>query len=252
MQDTLNTPETTSAPTESASRRAFLTQVAALGAGVAALQIVAHAQTMGQMPMTPGAPMAPGGMMPGAPMMPPGMMPGSMTPPPMMPGAMPMAPPDPAMMRPAAMPKNEMQYRMAIAPVGMLSLEASRIASVKAVDPAVRQFATFELNEQIALNAVLKDLGTPMPPMSPMDMATLDRARNTPAGPDFDCDYTSKQRADHIFLRDTALAYLGSPMPRKAKLPEKHGRHLATMNVPAHQEHITHTEDILGRMMAMA
>lgn len=228
-------PSVQTAPAEPASRRAFLTQIAALGAGVAALQVVARAQTPG---MTP-------------PMMP-GTTPDAMTPPTMVPGAAPMAPPDPAMMRPAAMPKNEMQYRMAIAPVGMLSLETSRIATLKAVDPAVRQFATFELNEQIALNSVLQDMGTPMPPMSATDMATLDRARNTPAGPDFDRDYISKQRADHIFLRDTALAYLGSPLPRRAALPEKHGRHLATMNVPAHNEHITHTEDILGRAMPMA
>lgn len=162
--------------------------------------------------------------------------------------AMPMADPSMPGMMNAALPKNEMDYRRAIAPVAMLSLETSRLAVNKAVDPAVRQFASFELAEAIAATSVLRDMNTPMMPMSAMDREAISRAQNTPAGADFDRDYIARQRAAHIFLRDTATNYLATPLPRKAKMPEMHGRHLATLQMPAFIEHLTHTQNILGRL----
>ncbi len=227
MQDSLNPLETASPaePTDTASRRAFLTRFAALGTGLAALQLSAHAQNamgqtaMGQAPMSP-APMS---------------------------GTMPMTPP-PAMM-PPMMPKNEMEYRMAIAPVANLSLATSRIAVDKATDPAVRQFATFELAEAIAVTTYLNDMKTPMPPMSAMDRATLNRAQNTPAGADFDRDYITKQNAAHTYLRDTATNYLGMEKPKKLKGAEQTGHYVATVNLPTFVEHLTHTQDIMNRMI---
>ena len=105
-----------------------------------------------------------------------------------------------------------------------LSLATSQIAVARAQQPNTKEFAGFELAEAIAVTTTLKEVGTPVPTMTPKARATLAQIEGTPAGPAFDKAFIAAQLQNHIELRDLTEAYLAHtsrcarsrPRPRAA------------------------------------
>ena len=149
---------------------------------------------------------------------------------------------------PAPAPKNAKDFSEGVIGPAELSLATSKIAVDKATNANAKEFAGFELTEAIAVTTVLKDLGTAEPPMDAKAKATLDKITNAAAGPDFDKAYISAQLDNHKFLRDLAEAYLKNPAPAADDLPEREGRHLATLSLAVFKEHVAITTRILAEL----
>lgn len=141
---------------------------------------------------------------------------------------------------------NEKAFRMGVIGPAELSLATSQIAASKASNKNAKEFAGFELTEAIAVTGVLKDLGTPVPPMDAKAKATLAKIKNTPAGPEFDKAYISAQLENHEFLRDLAASYISKG--KLAGAAENQGRHLATLSLAVFKEHVAITKRILGEL----
>ncbi|MGK4568167.1 DUF4142 domain-containing protein [Flavobacterium sp. 3HN19-14] len=125
----------------------------------------------------------------------------------------------------------------------------SEIAKEKALQKNAKEFANFELTEAIAVTSVLKDLGTPVPPMDEKAKATLEKIQNTPAGNEFDKAYIKAQLENHEFLRNLAQDYLNNSM-EEISAAESQGRHLATLALATFKEHVAITQRILGELNA--
>ena len=145
--------------------------------------------------------------------------------------------------------KNEKEFRMGVIGPAELSLATSKIATEKATQKNAKEFAGFELTEAIAVTTVLKDLGTPVPPMDAKAKATLEKIKNTPPGKEFDKTYIKAQLENHEFLRDLAQDYLNNSKS-KTTPAESQGRHLATLALATFKEHVAITQRILGELNA--
>ncbi|RZM15358.1 MAG: DUF4142 domain-containing protein, partial [Sphingomonas sp.] len=132
----------------------------------------------------------------------------------------------------------------------MLSLATSQIAVDRARKADAREFAGFELTEAIAVTTVLKQLGTPVPPMDAKAQATLDKIRSAAPGAAFDRAYIDAQYENHVFLRDLATAYLGNSPPNPNDMAEMQGRHLATLALATFKEHTMITQRIAHELRA--
>ena len=158
---------------------------------------------------------------------------------------------------PAAMPmldvsgtRTSQQFTMGVIGPAMLSLATSQIAVDRARKADAREFAGFELTEAIAVTTVLKQLGTPVPPMDAKAQATLDKIRSAAPGAAFDRAYIDAQYENHVFLRDLATAYLGNSPPNPNDMMEMHGRHLATLALATFKEHTMITQRIAHELRA--
>ena len=127
-------------------------------------------------------------------------------------------------------------------------MATSKIATEKASQKNAKEFAGFELTEAIAVTTVLKDLGTPIPPMDAKAKATLEKIKNTPPGNEFDKTYIQAQLENHEFLRDLAQGYLSNSKGTSAA--ENQGRHLATLALATFKEHVAITQRILSELNA--
>lgn len=146
------------------------------------------------------------------------------------------------------MAANEKEFRMGVIGPAELSLATSQIAIGKATNKNAKEFAGFELGEAIAVTGVLKDLGTPVPPMDAKAKATLEKIKSTPAGPEFDKAYIKAQLENHEFLRDLAQNYISKG--KMAGAAENQGRHLATLSLAVFKEHVAITSRILKELGA--
>lgn len=191
---------------DSVSRRALLTNAAATGLGIAVLGIAQVAQASD----TPKQPEADTGH-------------------------------DYPMPAPHAM--TEKDFRMGVIGPATLSHLTSMIAVDRATDPAAKEFANFELREAIGVLAVLKDMGTPTPPMDAKSKATLAKIKAA-QGAEFDKAYIAAQLANHEFLRDLADGYIKNSAGHTS-MAEKHGRHMAILTLGTFKEHVVHTKNIL-------
>ncbi len=158
---------------------------------------------------------------------------------------------------PAAMPmpdvsgtRTSQEFTMGVIGPAMLSLATSQIAVDRARKADAREFAGFELTEAIAVTTVLKQLGTPVPPMDAKAQATLDKIRSAAPGAAFDRAYIDAQYENHVFLRDLATAYLGNSPPNPNDMMEMHGRHLATLALATFKEHTMITQRIARELRA--
>jgi putative membrane protein len=142
---------------------------------------------------------------------------------------------------------NEKEFRMGVIGPAELSLITSEIAVTKATDRFAKEFAGFEKTEAIAVTGVLKDLNTPVPPMSAKASATLAKIKSTPAGPTFDKVYIKAQLDNHVFLRDLAESYLTNAAG-KPGAAENQTKHLATLALAVFKEHVAITTDILTKL----
>ena len=143
--------------------------------------------------------------------------------------------------------KNEREFRMGVIGPAELSLATSKIATEKASQKNAKEFAGFELTEAIAVTSVLKDLGTPVPPMDTKAKAVLEKIKNTPSGNEFDKIYIKAQLENHEFLRDLAQNYLNKSKD-KTTAAESQGRHLATLALANFKEHVAMTQRILAEL----
>lgn len=143
---------------------------------------------------------------------------------------------------------TEAEFRYGVIGPAELSLATCEIAVEKAQYKYAKEFANFELGEAIAVTTVLKDLGTPVPPMDEKAKAILEKLKSTPAGPEFDKAYIAAQLENHIFLRKHATDYLTHAPKEKGSSAEQQGRHLATLTAPVFQEHVDLTTRILDEL----
>lgn len=143
--------------------------------------------------------------------------------------------------------KSETEFRMGVIGPAELSLATSKIATEKASQKNAKEFAGFELTEAIAVTSVLKDLGTPVPPMDTKAKAILEKIKNMPSGNEFDKIYIKAQLENHEFLRDLAQNYLNKSKD-KTTAAESQGRHLATLALANFKEHVAITQRILGEL----
>ncbi len=118
-----------------------------------------------------------------------------------------------------------------------VSLSTSQIAIEKATQRNANEFAGFEFGEAIAVNMVLKDLGTQSPAMNSKAMATVERMKSSAKGAAFDRAYIAFQLDNHEYLRDLADAYLHNSAGASDAM-EKQGRLLASLMLAVFTEHV--------------
>ncbi len=145
------------------------------------------------------------------------------------------------------MANTEKDFRMILMPHAELSLITSQIAVAKARQKNAKEFAGFELTEAIAVTGVLKDLGTPVPPMDAKASATLAKIKAAPAGAAFDKAYIEAQLENHEFLVSLAENYIMNAKGRTSPA-ESQTRHLATLALATFKEHVMITKRILGEL----
>lgn len=143
---------------------------------------------------------------------------------------------------------NEELFRLGVIGPAELSRVTSEIAAEKATNANAKEFAGFELTEAIAVTTVLKELGTPVPPMDAKAQATLEKIKSAAQGAAFDQAYITAQLENHEFLRDHAADYLKRSSGSSAE--EKQGKHLATLALATFKEHVAITKRISGELMA--
>jgi len=144
---------------------------------------------------------------------------------------------------------TEKDFRMGVIGPAELSLVTSQLAVQQATQANAKEFAGFELREAVAVITVLKELGTPVPPMDVKAKATLAKIRAA-RGMDFDRAYIKAQHDNHIFLRDLATAYLKNTTPNEKSPAEQQGRHLATLALNQFTEHVELTARILKELQS--
>ena len=158
---------------------------------------------------------------------------------------------------PAAMPMPDVsgvrtakQFAMGVIGPAELSLVTSQIAMERATNPMAKEFAGFEHTEAVAVTTVLKELGTPVPPMDAKAQATLEKIKAAPNGVACDRAYMPAQYENHEFLRDLATAYLKNSPPGTGEMAEKQGQHLATLALATFKEHVAITKRISDELHA--
>jgi putative membrane protein len=93
------------------------------------------------------------------------------------------------------------KYRRMTLQYGALSLETSRLALQRAQHPMVRQFASFEQDEQLTIAQVLTNERQPSPPkLQPQNAQILQTLAGMSAGPGFDDQYVADQLQVHAAL----------------------------------------------------
>jgi putative membrane protein len=155
------------------------------------------------------------------------------------------------------MTQADMQHMQQTMQLGMVALETSRIAQQKAQNADLKQFATFEVQEQTTLSEVLHSMmepaatsatgaasGTSAPAMQ-MDAQSremIQRLQNTQAGEAFDRQYLQGQMEGHSGLLQVQTQYLQSnPQNREHVNVAKMARGMIT-------EHIALLEEIQTKM----
>ncbi|MVN86243.1 DUF4142 domain-containing protein [Deinococcus sp. HMF7620] len=151
---------------------------------------------------------------------------------------------------PMKMGLTERDFRLGVIGPAELSLITSRIAVSRATQANAKEFAGFELREAVAVTTVLKELGTPVPPMDAKAKATLTKIQSAAPGREFDLAYITAQHENHIFLRDLATAYLSNTVPNEKTFAEQQGRHLATLALNQFTEHVELTARILRELQS--
>jgi putative membrane protein len=123
----------------------------------------------------------------------------------------------------------ETKHRMDTKRIGTLSLALSRVAVEKAQNPAVKEFAQFEVAEQETVAAVLKSwegapatTGTGAPTNAQINQeldakgkAALEKLQAAKAGPEFDRQYVQDETGGHQDLLKVQESYLNAGRMRE-------------------------------------
>ena len=158
------------------------------------------------------------------------------------------------------MGQAEMQHMQQTMQLGMVALETSRIALNKARNDNLKQFATFEVQEQTTLSEILRSMmepsgtaatgaagsgGAAMPRAMQMDAGARDmvqQLQNQQAGADFDRMYLQGQLQGHRDLLQVQERYLQSNPQNREHV------NVARMARGQIREHIALLEDMQKTM----
>jgi putative membrane protein len=155
------------------------------------------------------------------------------------------------------MTQADMQHMQQTMQLGIVALETSRIAQQKAQNADLKQFATFEVQEQTTLSEVLHSMMEPAATsatgaasgtsasamqMDAQSREMIQRLQNTQAGEAFDRQYLQGQMEGHSGLLQVQTQYLQSnPQNREHVNVAKMARGMIT-------EHIALLEEIQTKM----
>jgi putative membrane protein len=153
------------------------------------------------------------------------------------------------------MSQAEMQHMQETMRLGMMALETSRIAQQKAQNADLKQFATFEVQEQTTLSEVLQSMmepattsatgsasSAPAPQMDAKAREMIQKLQSAQAGQAFDRQYLQGQMEGHSALLQVQTQYLQSnPQNREHMNVAKLARGMIT-------EHIALLEDIQSKL----
>jgi putative membrane protein len=95
-------------------------------------------------------------------------------------------------------PRDLGQYRAMTLMIGSLALQSSQLATQRATLPKVKEFAGFEIAEQLTMAQILTD--APAPSVAPLDgthAAQLQALNSLPSGHVFDAQYVTLQLQGH-------------------------------------------------------
>jgi putative membrane protein len=163
------------------------------------------------------------------------------------------------------MARADMQHMQQTMQLGLVALEASRMAQQKAQNADLKRFATFEVQEQTTLSEVLRSMtepaatattaSSPQPgqtsaaPADAQPMQLDDRSReqiqrlqNARAGEAFDREYLQGQMEGHSALLQVQTQYLQSNPQNREQT------NVAKLARTAIVEHVALLEDIQSRM----
>lgn len=122
--------------------------------------------------------------------------------------------------------------------VGSVALETSRLAQSRAANPMVRQFATFEVEEQTGIAQVLNELMPMAPPPPPPADRQMMRQLQQMNGAAFDRMYLTAQADGHQRLRQIQDSYLSQGR-------NMHNRHIAILARGRILEHIQDVQNLM-------
>jgi putative membrane protein len=134
-----------------------------------------------------------------------------------------------------------------IGPV-QFSLATSRIAVDKATNEKVKEFATFELAEAVAVTKVLTDLGIVIPVTDENTKAEFTEIESAEKGIAFDKQYMKSQVTNHKLLRDLTEEYLKEAPSENLDKEEAEEKHLAILLLTIFNQHIAIAEKIAGEL----
>lgn len=106
------------------------------------------------------------------------------------------------------MTQAEMDHAKKTAMTGAVALQTSDIALSKATNAKVKQFATFEHDEQTLAAEILKSMGHTDPGPDPKMASAITKLRSMGAGAQFDKDYVMAQIEGHDMLLQIQEDYL--------------------------------------------
>lgn len=144
-------------------------------------------------------------------------------------------------------PRNERQFRAQLLRLGTLSLKSATLGQQKAQNAGLKVFATFEATEQKALGKVLKEMDTPVRPLTAAEQQVVARHQSA-TGEEFDRVFAQAQLDTHLKLRDLLESFIENSKGRG--MAETHTRHLATVALPAVLEHIAHAKAYVAAVRA--
>ena len=129
-------------------------------------------------------------------------------------------------------------YKLQTLMFGTLSKQQSQMAAMRAVNPRVREFAQFEVDEQITIAQVLTaENNPPDAPMGPAQQAKLSQLQGL-SGRSFDVAYVQDQMQGHQQLYAIQQEFLnGDPA-----VPDR--LHMAMMSRTLIQMHLTMLTDL--------
>ena len=142
---------------------------------------------------------------------------------------------------------NEKEFRTRLMALGGLSLKSAQMGQQKATNPALKQFANFEADEQTQIAKVLMELKTPMLPMD-KDAVEIVRQHESTEGAEFDKVFARSQLQVHRMLLALGESFLAQTKGKGAA--EIHARHLAMVSGASIREHIAHTSAFVDALNA--
>jgi len=139
---------------------------------------------------------------------------------------------------------TEKEFNNSLMKAVQFSQATSKIASGKAGNKNVQEFAGFELEETTVITSVLKDLGTIIPEMDEEAKISFNEIESCEPGKAFDELYIRAQLKNHRLLRDLTEDYLKEAPTGNLDKEETHGKHLAMLALTVFNEHVAITERI--------
>ncbi len=136
------------------------------------------------------------------------------------------------------------QYKTATLMIGTLSKELSMLAVQRASHPRIKQFAQFEIDEQITVAQVLTDLDNPPPAKLDQPHAAVLTQLQGVSDKAFDMAYIQDEITGHTELLDTQQSFLNS------RPSDMDFRHIAMLARTVIQMHLTMLQDLRNTLQA--